>query len=171
MVESGKWNRDRCRSERLQLLEDKLQNAVHQIDELKRRNKAMEEELQLTAAGEEDGKRDTAPVRHEGKNCFVLGDSIVRNVGTEHSNMTAESFPVIRTEQLHRFMENRDLGNPDTIVIHVGSNDLRSTRNLDNMIGVVHSHVPRAKYKFPHFRLILSGVLRRRGVTWRRIGE
>jgi hypothetical protein len=43
VVESGKWNCDRCRSERLQLLEEKLQKAVLQIDELKRKNKAVEE--------------------------------------------------------------------------------------------------------------------------------
>ena len=37
----------------------------------------------------------------------------------------------IRMEQLHRVIENRDLGNPDTIIIHVGTNDLRRTGNLD----------------------------------------
>jgi hypothetical protein len=40
---------------------------VFQIDNLKRKNKALEEMLQLAAAGEGAGKRDTAPVRHEGK--------------------------------------------------------------------------------------------------------
>jgi len=156
VVESGKWNCDRCRSERLQLLEEKLQKAVLQIEELKRKNKVVEEELQLAAAGEEVGKRDTAPVRHEGKNCLVLGDSIIRNVGTEHSDMTVECFPGIRTEQLHRFMENRDLRNPVTTVIHVGAKDLRSTRNLDYLMRVVYSLVATAEYKFPHFRLVLS---------------
>lgn len=68
VVESGKWNCDRYRSESFQLLEEKLQNTVLQTDELKRKNKAMEEQLQLAAAGEEAGKRDTAPVRHGGKN-------------------------------------------------------------------------------------------------------
>jgi hypothetical protein len=110
----------------------------------------------LAAAGEEAGKRDTAPVRHEGKNCLVLGDSIIRNVGTEHSDMTVECFPGIRTEQLHRFMENRDLGDKVTPVIHVGANDLRNTRHLDYLKGVVYSLVATAKSKFPHFRLVLS---------------
>lgn len=86
-----------------------------QIDELKRKNKSLEYQLQLAAAEEESDKRGTAPVKHEGKNWLVLGDSIVRNVGTEHSNMTAEGFPGIRTEQLYRFMENRNLEDPDTI--------------------------------------------------------
>lgn len=147
VVENAKWNCDRCRSERLHLLEEKLQNTVLQIDELKRKNKALEEELQLAAAGEEACKRDTAPVRQEGKNCLLLGDSIVRNVGTEHSNMKVECFPRIRTEQLHRFVENRDLGNPDAIVMDVDAKDLRSTRNLDYLVGVVYSPVATAKSK------------------------
>jgi hypothetical protein len=91
-----------------------------------------------------------------------MGDSIVQNVGTERSNMTVECFPGIRIEQLHRFMENGDQGNPNTIVIHVGVNDLRSTRNIDYLMGLVYSLVATSKSKFLHFRLILSDVLRRR---------
>jgi hypothetical protein len=36
VAESGKWTCDKCRSERLRLLEEKLQNALLQIDELTR---------------------------------------------------------------------------------------------------------------------------------------
>lgn len=108
MAESGKWNCDRCGSERLRLLEEKLQNGLLQIDKLKGKKKAVEEQLQLVAAEKEVGKRDTAPVKYEGKKCLVLGDSIVRNVGREHSNMTVECFLRIRTVQLHRVMENRN---------------------------------------------------------------
>ena len=50
MVESGKWNCDRCRYESLQLPEEKLQNIVFQIDELKRKNRAL-------VAGKEVGSR------------------------------------------------------------------------------------------------------------------
>jgi len=40
---------------------------------------------------------------------IVVGDSIVRNVGAEHVDMKVECFPGIKTEQLHRVMEKRDL--------------------------------------------------------------
>ena len=43
--------------------------------------------------------------------CLVSGDSIVRNVGTECSDVKVECFLGIRTEQLHRVTENRDVGN------------------------------------------------------------
>jgi hypothetical protein len=51
------------------------------------------------------------------------------------------SFPGIRKDQLHRFIENRDLGIPDTVVIHVGTNELRRTGNLDYVMGDVYDLV------------------------------
>ena len=78
---SGKWNCDRCRSERLQVLEEKLRDAQIQIEELKQRNKALEEQLLLTQNGKDVGKGDMVKVKPVGEKCLVLGDSIVRNVG------------------------------------------------------------------------------------------
>lgn len=83
--------------------------------------------------------------------------------------MIVESFRGIRIEQLHGLMESRDLGNPDTVLIHVGTNDLRS-RNLDYVMDKVYALVATGKPKFPHCRLVLSGILRRRDVRWRCIG-
>lgn len=112
-----------------------------QIDGLKCKNKALEEQLQLAAAGEEAGKRDTAPGRHEGKKL--------------HSSGKLSAFRELELNNCKKFIENRDLGNPDNILIHVGANDLRSTRNLDYLVRVVYSLVATAKSKFPHFRLLL----------------
>jgi lysophospholipase L1-like esterase len=100
----------------------------------------------------------------------VVGDSILRNVGTEHADMTVECFPGIITEQLHRLIEKRDLGSPETAIIHVGTNDLRTTRNLDFIMGEVYALASTAKKKLPNCRLVLSGMLRRGDVSWRRIG-
>ena len=52
----------------------------------------------------------------------------------------------------------------------MGTNDLRTTRNLDFVMREVYALVPTAKKKLPNCRLVLSGVLRRRDVSWRRIG-
>jgi hypothetical protein len=38
-------------------------------------------------------------------------------------------------------MENRDQGSPDTVLIHVGTNDLRQTANLDYVMGDVYALV------------------------------
>jgi hypothetical protein len=62
VAESWKWICDNCKSKRLRLLQEKLQNALLQIDGLTRKNKALEEQLQLATAGREVGKRDTCRV-------------------------------------------------------------------------------------------------------------
>jgi len=84
--------------------------------------------------------------------------------------MKVECFPRIKTEQLHRVMEKRDLVSPDTFIFLVGTNDMKTTRNLDFVIGEVCALVSRLKKKLPNCRRFLSGVLRRRDVSWRRIG-
>jgi hypothetical protein len=61
VAERGKWTCDKCRSERPRLLEENLQNALLQIDEVTRKNKALEEQLRLATVGREVGRRDTVP--------------------------------------------------------------------------------------------------------------
>jgi hypothetical protein len=67
-------------------------------------------------------------------------------------------------------MENRDVGYSDTVVIHVGTNDVRRSRNLDYIMGELYELVNTAKATFPGSRLRLSGVLRSKGVKWRSVG-
>jgi hypothetical protein len=45
LVDSGKWNCERCKWERPCLLEEKLQNALNQNEDLKLRNKKLDEQL------------------------------------------------------------------------------------------------------------------------------
>ena len=84
--------------------------------------------------------------------------------------MRVDCFPGIRADQLRRVMETRDLGCSDAVVIHVGTNDIRKSRNLDYVMGDVYDLVNTAKAKFPGSRLVLSGVLRSKGVSWQRVG-
>jgi hypothetical protein len=74
VAESGKWICDKCRSERLRLLEEKLQNALLEIDNLTRKKKTLEEQLRLAAAEREVGRQDTVPGHLKGGQCLVLGD-------------------------------------------------------------------------------------------------
>ena len=100
----------------------------------------------------------------------MVGDSILRTVGAEHADMKVECFRGIKTEQLHRAIEKKDLGSPETVIIRVGTNDMRTTRNLDFIMGEVYELVSTATKKLPNCRLVLSGVLRRRDVSWRLTG-
>ena len=85
------------------------------------------------------GKRNTVPAKQKVAECMVVGDSMLCNVGAEHADMKAECFPGNKTEQLHRVMEKRDLGSPKTVIIHVGTNDLRTTRNPDFVMREVYA--------------------------------
>ena len=66
-------------------------------------------------------------------------------------------------------MENKDIGYSYAVVIHVGTNGTRRSRNLDYFMGEVYDLVNTAKAKFPGSRLVPSGVLRSKGVKWRSI--
>ena len=62
-------------------------------------------------------------------------------------------------------------GSPETVIINVGTNDLRTTRNLDLLMG--ERTVCFGGYgveEAAELRIVLSGVLRRSDVSWRRIG-
>jgi len=79
--------------------------------------------------------------------------------------MSFECFPGIRADQLGRVIENRELGNSDAVVIRVGTNDVRRSRNLDYIMEEVYDLGNTAKAKFPGSRLVLIGVLRSKGVN------
>ena len=67
-------------------------------------------------------------------------------------------------------IDKRDLDSQETVIIHFGTNDLRTTRNLDFVMGEVCALVATAKSNLPNCRLVLNGVLRRRDVSWWLIG-
>ena len=100
----------------------------------------------------------------------MVGDPTLRSVGAEHADMMVECFPEIKSGQLHRMIEKRDLGSSETVIIHGGTNDLRTKRNLYFVMVEIYALVATAQRKIPNCRLVLSGVLRRRDVSWRRTG-
>ena len=85
------------------------------------------------------GERDTLPTKQKVTKCMVVSHSIVWNVEAERADMKVECFPGIKTEQLHWVMEMRDLVGPETFIIHVGTNDLRTTWNLGSVTGEVYA--------------------------------
>ena len=133
---------------------------------MKAKNKELEEKIKQ----ERVGKMEPAPAKDSSTKCIVVGDSMIRNLGADQEEISVECFPGIKTDQLHKVMENTDLGGPEIIILHIGTNDLKSTRNLDWIMGEAYDLVAMVKKKLPYSRLILSGVIRRRDVKWRRVG-
>jgi hypothetical protein len=74
VAESGKWACDKCRSERIRVLEEKLHDALHQIDALTRKNKALGEQLRLATFGRGVSRSDNVQGHPKGGECLVLGD-------------------------------------------------------------------------------------------------
>jgi hypothetical protein len=72
----------------------------------------------------------------------------VGNIGDELTDMMVECFQGFKTDQLHRVTEKRDLGTPETVIIHMGTNDLRITRNRYFLLGEVYVLMAKAKRKF-----------------------
>jgi hypothetical protein len=93
VAERENWNCDKCKTEKVRMLQEDLQNALRQIDELKTRNRELETKLLMAGSG----KRETVPTK-----CVVIGDSLLLNVGAEHADMMVECFPGIKTDHLHR---------------------------------------------------------------------
>ena len=148
-AEREKWNCDKCRTKKVRRLQEDLQKALRQINELKVRNRKLVEKLLQAGAG----KMYTVPAKQRTAKCMLVSDSLLRSAGAEHANMMVECFPGIKTEQLHRETEDRYLRSPETAIIHVGTNDLITTRNLYFVMGEVYALVVTAKRKLPNCRL------------------
>jgi hypothetical protein len=71
--ENGKWICDRCRWEKVHLLEKKPQNVLLEIEDLRRKNKRIEEKLSVAATGSEVSSYNTTQGCREGKNVYFLG--------------------------------------------------------------------------------------------------
>ena len=115
------------------------------------------------------GKSESVHAKQKVAKCMVVGDLKLRSVRAEHTDMMVECFQGIKTEQLHMVMQNGHLGSPESVIIHMDTNDLRSTRNLDFSGGELFALLA-IKEVIPNCRLVLSGVLRRRDVSWQLIG-
>ena len=56
---------------------------------------------------------------------------------------------MVKTEQIHREMERSDLGSPETAIILAGTSYLKTTRNLDFVMGEVYTLAATVKKKHP----------------------
>ena len=88
MTEGGNWNCDKCRTGHVRMLQEDLQIALRQIDELKVRNRELGTKLLLAG----NGKRDTGHGKQTFTKCMVGGDWVLQNVGAKHADMMVECF-------------------------------------------------------------------------------
>ena len=65
-AERESWNCDKCRTERVRMLQEELQNGPRVTDELKARDRELEAKLLMAGTGE----RDTVPTEQSVTKCF-----------------------------------------------------------------------------------------------------
>jgi hypothetical protein len=68
-ADSEKWACDKCRSEWIRVLKEKLQDAFHQIDAMTRKNKTLGKHLRLATAGREVSRSDKVQGHPNGGEC------------------------------------------------------------------------------------------------------
>ena len=67
--------------------------------------------------------------------CMVVCDLKLRNVRAEHTDMMVEWFQGIKNRSATPGDTKGHLGSSETVIIHMGTNDLRTTINLDFVVG------------------------------------
>jgi len=72
---------------------------------------------------------------------------VLLNAAAEHTDLMVECFQGIKTEQLHRVIEKRRLFCPETVIIPIGTIDLRTTRKIDFVLGELYALLATEKRK------------------------
>jgi len=68
------WNCDKCRTEKVRMLQEETQNVMRQVDELKARNRELEARLLMAGTG----KTHTMPTKQKVTKCRVVGDNVAQ---------------------------------------------------------------------------------------------
>lgn len=104
---------------------------------------------------------------------LILGDSLLNGLWHtfKRSRTRVNSFPGIRAEQLAQLVLDTDCNqNIRLVVIHVGSNNLRSM-SADYILGEIWNVVDAVKITFPNAKIVVSGIIMRRDESFKRISR
>jgi len=69
-AERENWSCEKCRTEKVKMLQEELQNSLRQIVELKDRNKELQDKLLLLGAG----KSFSVHAKQKVTKCMMVGD-------------------------------------------------------------------------------------------------
>lgn len=95
----------------------------------------------------------------------IMGDSMIRYSAEECRKRGAavDCFPGIRAEQLTRKIEDMKQGGQEEVVLlNVGTNNVKSSRSADHIMGDIWDLAGAAKNKFKRAKIIVSGLIRRK---------
>jgi hypothetical protein len=108
------------------MFEEALQNSLRQIEVLMARNRQLEEKLRLMGAV----MRDIVLAKQKDAKLMVMVDSVLQcwsRTYRYNGGQLSGDYGRAATQSERK----RDLGKPEAVIICVGTNDLRTTINLD----------------------------------------
>ena len=104
------------------------------------------------------------------RNTVIVGDSIIKYVkGWELSNaserVTVKSFSGATVDDMKDFIKPILRKKPEKLILHIGTNDLRSTVDLKVVADKVSNLVQTIYQQCPDIKVIVSGILTRKDVN------
>lgn len=149
-------------------------SARNELDTLRDENKTLREKLERAEQRVKDLEEENVRLRQRKEKgsaeCVVIGDSMVRYVAEENPELEVECYPGIGVEKMKDIIEQRERGEPKKIILHVGTNDLRR-RSVDYIMADLYDLVSSTKKRYPTADIIISGIVRRRDINWRKVGR
>lgn len=144
-------------------LRDERNNLREKLEQAEQQVKILKEENMRLRQGEMSEKQKCGPT------CVVIGDSMVRHIGYQQPEIEVECYPGIRLEEAKNMIERQERQDPEKIIFHMGTNDIRR-RNIDYVMAELYDLVQTTKSIYPRAKIIISGIIRRRDVNWRKVG-
>ena len=105
---------------------------------------------------------------------LIIGDSMIRDVGkTLPSNsFTVACYPGLNTKKFEQLVNGLDPNSKlKKLVVHIGTNDVKFSRDPDFFIGNLWSSFSTLKVKFPNAVIIISAIITRRDVNFNYIKQ
>lgn len=112
--------------------------------------------------------KKSTKVVNELKDVIVMGDSLVRlasQVALDLKDCTYV-FPGMRLENVAQALERIlvNIVKPKTLFLHFGTNNVKSSKNLDVITGEAYDMLTKVKKLLPSAEIILNGIVYRRDV-------
>lgn len=110
-----------------------------------------------------------------GAKTLILGSSIVSGVLKNDPNTQVYSFPGITTHKLtslvRKAKQQPSTTPPRIVVLHVGGNNLSNGQDHDHALGDHWELLDATKDQFPNSKIVVSGVLYRKGLAYRTVKD
>ncbi len=105
------------------------------------------------------------PMTQESCDILIIGDSIIKGIEPAkfhaQRNTKIEVFRGGKIEDIANYFSKTSLRIKEQIIVHVGTNDVASSRNVDTILQDLESLNEKIKAKYPNVKIAISVILPR----------